>query len=117
MRSVFLAIVLSAGVAATLHAANPELQALLRKMDCVFYRLDNTKQRFRLTAEYAIPDTTTVWALVNEGPSGAVIFASNGDRMSLAVFNGNLFLFSGDPRYSYSIGLGEDGSAIVHLCR
>lgn len=54
---------------------------------------------------------------MNEGPSGAVIFASNGDKMPLAVFDGKLFFFSGDPRYSYTIGLGKDGSALVHLCR
>ncbi len=96
---------------------SPEVRALTKDMDCESFRLTQTNQRIRLSEARAIPGTTTVWAMVNEGPSSAVVFASNGDRIPLDVFNGQVAIFSGDDRYSYAVGLRGSGKALVHICR
>ena len=56
-------------------------------------------------------------ALLNEGPTPVTIFASNGDRVPLPVFSGKIEFFMGDARYSYTVGLSRNGSAIIHVCR
>lgn len=117
MRTTLIASLLFAWLAATAQAASPEVRALTKGMDCVSFRLAKTNQRIRLSEERAIPGTTTVWALVNEGPSSSVIYASNGDRIPLAVFDGQVTMFTGDDRYSYSVGLRRSGAALVHICR
>jgi hypothetical protein len=86
-------------------------------MDCAAYRLTDKNQRIELTSQNTIPGATSVWALVNEGPAEAIVFASNGDEVPLGVFSGKIYIFSGDGRYTYTVGLGRAGSARVHVCR
>jgi len=101
----------------TASATDAAILALTENMECFVYRLSVTRQRIPLRSTNTIPNAPSAWALVNEGPSSATIFASSGERIPLPVFSGSIELFIGDVRYSYSVGLSKSGSAMVRVCR
>ena len=109
-------VAMSATVSATA-AQDARIAALTKDMDCTAYRLSETRQRIPLTSKNTIPGAPSAWALLNEGPSHTMIFASNGEEVPLRVFSGKIEIFIGDERYSYSVGLHKSGSAIVRVCR
>lgn len=114
---VLLAPMLTAASVSQAAATDARIEALTRDMDCAVYRLSDKRQRIALTSENTIPGASSAWALLNEGPARVTIFASNGDKISLRVFSGGMELFIGDARYTYSVGLSGNGSAVVYVCR
>jgi len=80
-------------------------------LECVVYAFTDTRERALLNSEVA------VWVVFNEGPTDVVIFASNGATAGVfEPFKGELDLFAGDVRFSYSLGLASQGHSRVYVC-
>ena len=98
MLRTLIAVLLAMSQATVVHAASEKVQALMKKLDCATYHLTERGQRIRLSSSNAILGATSAWAVLNERPTPATIYASNGEKIPLGVFDGKLEIFVGDER-------------------